>query len=213
MANKALIAKARMGVQARFDDELRGFLYAFAGDSDPQKDTVDLLNDMTVDIIAKTTAEAVNVARSVGCPLNHESVLFTVRNDPLKRERMNELLHSFDEIKRLRTAHAKDLAGNLKKMAKTASNEKIEKPGVAGGPSGQKKEKRSANPKPPGSAEKPKRTKKPKDPSKSTPSSSAKSPAASGGGSETGKPTTAAMPSSSAAAPMSSEPQQTEFMM
>ena len=211
---KALLAKTRISNQTRFDDELKGFLYGFAGDSDPQKDTVDLLNDLTVDYVAKVTAEAANLARTIGMPFDCEALLFTVRNDLRKRERANELLEVYEEIKRLRTNVSKDVTNNVKRPERVTTTE------------GEKAPKKKATPVPASSAgatattaaadgstaAAPKRKKK-KAPTPATGATGAAGGSLSSIAASSVVATTAAATSNAAAAPAQSDNQQTEFML
>lgn len=117
------MTRARGTQGVRFDDELCDFLYAFAGEDSPQKDTLELLNDLTVEFIAQTTAEAARVARTFGSGslrITPEVLLFLARDDPIKYERIKELMESYDTIRKLRVGNAKELAGISKKADKTA---------------------------------------------------------------------------------------------
>lgn len=189
-----------------FYDELKGFLYAFGGDSSPQKDTVDLLNDMTVEFISRKTIEAAEVSRTLSIPLNHEALMFTVRNDPIKRERITELITSYEEIKALRTSYAKDLAGTQSKKLLAAEKayeaEAAKEPKKRGRkrllPDGEGGE---STPKP---AKKPKIPKQPKDPN---------APKIKRGMKPKGSKTGNAPGIIAAAAASSSQANTTEFMM
>lgn len=98
-----MLTKVRGGrTQIRFDDELKGLVFGFAGDERPQRDTVDLLNDMTVDFISRVTAQAANYSRARGTGLTVESVMYPIRGDARRLKRINELVEAHDKIKRLR---------------------------------------------------------------------------------------------------------------
>ncbi|KAH9261796.1 hypothetical protein BASA81_000452 [Batrachochytrium salamandrivorans] len=94
------LAKSRANF--KFDEDLKAFLFAFAGDLPAQKDTVELLNDICVDFIARTTAEAASFSRSRNQPVDVEALLHTQRHDARKHERILELQRSYAEINKLK---------------------------------------------------------------------------------------------------------------
>jgi hypothetical protein len=121
-ANNNLLLKARMGNQIKFDDELKGFFFGFANDSFPTKESLELLNDMTIDFISKLTSEAFLVSKQMNIPFDYESVLFTIRRDLKKHERCLEILNSFQEIKKLRNQLSRDLTQNVKRQDRSAAS-------------------------------------------------------------------------------------------
>lgn len=95
------LAKSRANF--KFDEDLKAFMFAFAGDLPAQKDTVELLNDICVDFIARTTAEAASFSRSRNQPVDVDAVLHTQRHDARKHERILELQRSYTEINKLKS--------------------------------------------------------------------------------------------------------------
>jgi hypothetical protein len=105
-----------------FHQDLIPMLLGFGGDTQtpPLKETVDLLNDITVEYISKITIEALqmrsyNNESNTTTTMNNkqqqfqyqpvltpESILLTVANEPRKRDKIMDLLEANDSINKLR---------------------------------------------------------------------------------------------------------------
>lgn len=94
----------------RFQRELRSMMYGFGDDRQPQAQTVQLMEDMVVDYVQKLLqqATAASEARQRGARragevrVRDRDLLFALRKDPRRYERVQELLEVWKEVKAAR---------------------------------------------------------------------------------------------------------------
>lgn len=87
-----------------FEEDLASFVYGFAGDAAPVRETVELLDDLLADFVVRIVVEGVRVGTVSGAGLCPESLMYTVRRDARMRDRVKELLAIYEEIKSVRDA-------------------------------------------------------------------------------------------------------------
>lgn len=134
--------KPKPRIVIKFDDDLKGMLYAFGGDTAPQRDSIELLNDLTVDFISKVTAEAAANSKNKGSKgemISVKNILQTTR-DPMNTFRANELLESYKEIKKLRFFYEEAL--HIVRKSDRPSESKKTRPSVDRSKDGEKVKKK-----------------------------------------------------------------------
>ena len=92
---------ARTKRQKRFRKEVASIMYGFGDAWNPLKESVDLLEKLSVEYIHRLTHRAAEVAAVRG-KLDTESFVFLIRKDPKKMGRVRELLKMFEEINTVR---------------------------------------------------------------------------------------------------------------
>merc|ERR1719369_1535421 len=85
-----------------FSKELRCMLYGYGDDRNPYTESVDFLEDLTVQFITDMTHKAMEIGRSGRVQV--EDIIFLVRKHPRMYARVRELLTMNEELKKARKA-------------------------------------------------------------------------------------------------------------
>ena len=76
-------------------------MYGFGDTKEPDKETVELVEDMTVDLITNVAHRCMEVSAQRG-KLQTDDLLYLIRNDEKKLQRVNELLDMNAQLKEAR---------------------------------------------------------------------------------------------------------------
>lgn len=76
-------------------------MYGFGDTKEPDKETVELVEDMTVDLITNFAHRCMEVSAQRG-KLQTDDLLYLIRNDEKKLQRVNELLDMNAQLKEAR---------------------------------------------------------------------------------------------------------------
>ena len=85
-------------------------MYGFGDVQEPDKETVDLVEDMTLDYLTNFAHRCMEVSARRG-KLQTEDLLYLIRNDEKKVQRVNELLDMNMQLKEARKNFSTDEAG------------------------------------------------------------------------------------------------------
>jgi transcription initiation factor TFIID subunit 13 len=89
-----------------FTKELRCMMYGFGDDPSPYTESVDLLEDLVIEYVTTMTLKALNIGKKGR--LHVEDIVFLVRKDSKKYNRVKELLMMNEELKKARKAFDQD---------------------------------------------------------------------------------------------------------
>eukprot|EP00740_Mantoniella_antarctica_P018798 CAMPEP_0198680962 /NCGR_PEP_ID=MMETSP1468-20131203/5864_1 /TAXON_ID=1461545 /ORGANISM="Mantoniella sp, Strain CCMP1436" /LENGTH=175 /DNA_ID=CAMNT_0044421985 /DNA_START=37 /DNA_END=564 /DNA_ORIENTATION=+ len=100
--------KRKRGMLTR---DLKYMMYGFGDTGDPLQETVELVEDMTLDYITNFAHRAMEVSARRG-RLQTEDLLYLIRNDEKKVQRVNELLDMSVQLKEARKNFDLDESAN-----------------------------------------------------------------------------------------------------
>lgn len=83
-------------------------MYGFGDDASPRSDTVDLVEDLTIEYLYDLLHEAHKVALQHGGKVRTEDLMFVLRKDTKKYTRVEELLFMNEELRKARRAFETD---------------------------------------------------------------------------------------------------------
>ncbi len=89
---------------------VKHMMYGFGDVQEPDKETVDLVEDMTLDYVTNFAHRCMEVSARRG-KLQTEDLLYLIRNDEKKVQRVNELLDMNMQLKEARKNFSTDEAG------------------------------------------------------------------------------------------------------
>ena len=89
---------------------VKHMMYGFGDVQEPDKETVDLVEDMTLDYVTNFAHRCMQVSARRG-KLQTEDLLYLIRNDEKKVQRVNELLDMNMQLKEARKNFSTDEAG------------------------------------------------------------------------------------------------------
>lgn len=85
-----------------YGKELRCMMYGFGDDKNPYTESVDLLEELVLKYVADTTRQAISVKKSN--KITVDDIMYLVRRDKRKCDRVKELLVMNEELKKSRKA-------------------------------------------------------------------------------------------------------------
>jgi transcription initiation factor TFIID subunit 13 len=88
---------------------VKHMMYGFGDVQEPDKETVDLVEDMTLDYVTNFAHRCMEVSARRG-KLQTEDLLYLIRNDEKKVQRVNELLDMNMQLKEARKNFSTDEA-------------------------------------------------------------------------------------------------------
>ena len=89
-----------------FPKELRAMLHGFGDDPNPYKETVDLVEDLIVQFVQEMTLKAASVG--VKGRVRLEDIVFLIRKQQKKYDRVKDLLTMNEELRKARSAFKED---------------------------------------------------------------------------------------------------------
>ena len=101
--------RGRKGDGRRFQKELRSMMYGFGDDKQPLAASVSLMEELVLDYVQSVLHQATQAceqrqrgARAVSARVKERDLIFALRKDPQRRERVEDLLEVWKEVKAAR---------------------------------------------------------------------------------------------------------------
>lgn len=91
----------------QYGKELRLMMYGFGDDRNPYTESVEVLEDLVLQFIGETTRKAMEVGRTGKITI--DDMMYLVRKDKKKCQRVKELLLMNEELKKSRKAFDIDI--------------------------------------------------------------------------------------------------------
>jgi transcription initiation factor TFIID subunit 13 len=95
--------RANLKKKRLFTRELQHMMYGFGDVPNPAPESVDLLEELVIEFVTEMTQKAMQVSAKRG-KLQMEDLIFLIRKDKKKYDRVAELLRMHEELKRARKA-------------------------------------------------------------------------------------------------------------
>lgn len=96
---KASSSQKQDGDKGLYDKELRCMMYGFGDDKNPYTESVELLEELVLKYITETTQKAMQRGK-----ISLSDMMYVIRKDKRKRNRVEELLLMNEELKKSRKA-------------------------------------------------------------------------------------------------------------
>lgn len=104
----AAAQQAPLQTRGLFAKDLKSMMYGFGDAEEPFHETVELVEDITVDYISTLIQSALELAQGKDGKPNVADLLFLIRKDPAKYARAQRLLKADREIKAARKLDLKE---------------------------------------------------------------------------------------------------------
>lgn len=98
-STKAPAGQKQDGDKGMYDKELRCMMYGFGDDKNPYTESVELLEELVLKYITETTQKAMQRGK-----ITLADMMYVIRKDKRKRNRVEELLLMNEELKKSRKA-------------------------------------------------------------------------------------------------------------
>lgn len=98
-STRAPTSQKQDGEKGLYDKELRCMMYGFGDDKNPYTESVELLEELVLKYITETTQKAMQRGK-----ITLADMMYVIRKDKRKRNRVEELLLMNEELKKSRKA-------------------------------------------------------------------------------------------------------------